>query len=178
MVMACAALLPASGIIAQTTVHLIPMPREITDVQEIPVSSVTVVCTGCDAEDTFAANDLRETLADRGVAAGSGLRIVMHRLAGHPDERFTEEMRAEGYTIRYAGHTLTLTGATGAGLFYAAQTAKQMITHWPLQPACAGACPDFVLHAAEIHDWPAMRWRGLHDDLSRGRWIRWSSRRS
>ena len=26
----------------------------------------------------------------------------------------------------------------------------------------------FVLHAADIHDYPAMRYRGLHDDLSRG----------
>ena len=64
--------------------------------------------------------------------------------------------------------TLTLTGASAAGLFYAAQTAKQMIERWPLQSVCKGTCPDFVLHAAEIHDWPAMRYRGLHDDLSRG----------
>lgn len=158
MVMACAALLPAPGMIAQT-IHLIPMPREISDVQEVPVSGVTVVCAGCNAEDSFAASDLRETLADRGVPVGAGLRIVMRRLAGHPDESFTEEMRGEGYTIRYAGKTLTLTGATSAGLFYAAQTAKQMIEQLP---------SGFVLHAAEIHDWPAMRWRGLHDDLSRG----------
>ena len=47
---------------AQTTYHLIPMPRQITGVEQVPVNSVTVVCTGCDAEDTFAANDLRETL--------------------------------------------------------------------------------------------------------------------
>ncbi len=159
MLMACAALLPAPGIFAQTTLHLIPMPREISDVQEVPLSSVTVVCSGCNAEDAFAASDLRETLEDRGVPVGSGLRIVLHRLALHPDESFTEEMRAEGYTIRYAGRTLTLTGETSAGLFYAAQTAKQLIERLP---------SGLVLHAAEIHDWPAMRWRGLHDDLSRG----------
>ena len=144
------------------------MPRQITNVQELPLNSVTVVCTGCNAEDAFAASDLRETLADRGIPTGPGLRIVLRRLAQHPDESFTEEMRAEGYTIRYASRTLTLTGATGAGLFYAAQTAKQMIEGIAPQAACAGACPQFVLHAAEIHDWPAMRYRGLHDDLSRG----------
>ena len=165
---ACPALLLASVMSAQTTYHLIPLPRQITGVEQVPVNSVTVVCTGCDAEDTFAANDLRETLTDRGVPTGAGLRIVMRRLAQHPDPSFTEEMRAEGYTIRYAAKTLTLTGASAAGLFYAAQTAKQMIERWPLQPACKGTCPDFVLHAAEIHDWPAMRYRGLHDDLSRG----------
>ncbi len=157
--MACAALLLAPLVDAQTALHLIPLPRQITEVQEVPLNSVTVVCTGCDADDTFAASDLRETLADRGIPTGAGLRIVLHRLAEHPDESFTEEMRTEGYTIRYAGKTLTLTGATGAGLFYAAQTAKQMIESLP---------SGLVLHAAEIHDWPAMRYRGLHDDLSRG----------
>ncbi len=165
---AFAALLLASVVFAQTTDHLIPLPRQITGVEQVPVNSVTVVCTGCDAEDTFAANDLRETLSDRGVPTGAGLRIVMRRLAEHPDASFTEEMRAEGYTIRYGAKTLTLTGASAAGLFYAAQTAKQMIERWPLQSVCKGTCPDFVLHAAEIHDWPAMRYRGLHDDLSRG----------
>jgi hexosaminidase len=157
--LACSALLLAPLGNAQTTLHLIPMPRQITDVQEVSLSSVTVVCTGCDADDAFAASDLRETLADRGIPTGSGLRIVLHRLAQHPDESFTEEMRGEGYTIRYASNTLTLTGATGAGLFYAAQTAKQMIERLP---------SGLVLHAVEIHDWPAMRYRGLHDDLSRG----------
>jgi hexosaminidase len=167
-VLACASLLLAPAVYAQTTLHLIPMPREIGGVEEVPLTSATVMCAGCDVEDAFAADDLRATLADRGVGAGADLRIVLQRLAGHPDASFTEEMRAEGYTIRYAAKTLTLTGATAAGLFYAAQTAKQMITRWPLQPACAGICTGFVLHAAEIHDWPAMRYRGLHDDLSRG----------
>ena len=166
--LACAAVLFAPVVFAQTTYHLIPIPRQITGVEQAPLNSVTVVCTGCEAEDTFAANDLRETLTDRGIPTGPGIRIVLRRLAEHPDASFTEEMRAEGYTIRYAAKTLTLTGATAEGLFYAAQTAKQMIDRWPLQTACAGACPDFVLHAAEIHDWPAMRYRGLHDDLSRG----------
>ncbi|MGA7159334.1 MAG: glycoside hydrolase family 20 zincin-like fold domain-containing protein [Acidobacteriaceae bacterium] len=159
LLFACAALLPGSTLNAQTTLHLIPMPRQITGVQEVAVSSVTVTCTGCNAEDAFAASDLRDTLADRGVPTGNGLRIAMRRLGEHPDASFTEEMRAEGYTIRYANKTLTLTGATSAGLFYAAQTAKQLIEREE---------GGLVLHAAEIHDWPAMRWRGLHDDLSRG----------
>ena len=158
-VLACAVVLISPATFAQTTVHLIPMPREIAGVESVPVTSVTVVCAGCDAEDTFAANDLRETLTGRGLPEGAGLRIVLQRLAGHADASFTEEMRAEGYTIRYAEKTLTLTGATSVGVFYAAQTAKQMIEKLP---------KGMVLHAAEIHDWPAMRYRGLHDDLSRG----------
>src|SRR6202044_2323613 len=124
--MACAAMLLAPLAYAPTTYPLIPLPRQITGVEEVPLSSVTVECTGCDAEDAFAANDLRETFTDRGVPTGTGLRVVLRGLGEHPDASFTEEMRAEGYTIRYAAKTLTLTGATAEGLFYAAQTAKQM----------------------------------------------------
>ncbi len=155
----CTASLLAPIACAQTAPHLIPIPRQISAIQTVPVNSVTVLCPGCSSQDAFAANDLTQTLKDRGIPTGRGLRIVLHRLSHYPDSSFTAEMRAEGYTIRYANRTLTLTGATSAGLFYAAQTAKQMIEHLP---------SGLVLHAADIHDWPAMRYRGLHDDLSRG----------
>ncbi|MGC9197813.1 MAG: family 20 glycosylhydrolase [Acidobacteriaceae bacterium] len=155
----CAASLLAPFSYAQSDLHLIPMPRQIAGVQVVSVSSVSVLCPGCSGADAFTAADLLRSLKDRGVPNGRGLRIVLHRLARYPDASFTPEMRAEGYTIHYAAHTLTLTGASSAGLFYAAQTAKQMIERLP---------SGLVLHAAQIHDWPAMRYRGLHDDLSRG----------
>ena len=48
--------------------------------------------------------------------------------------------------------------ATPEGVFYGAQTAKQLVeTGGPAGP---------VLHVATVRDWPAMRYRGLHDDLS------------
>lgn len=121
---------------------------------------VTVICSACDSDDQFAANDLRSTLAEHHIPTGPGIRIVLQRLAQHPDPQFTNEMRPEGYTIAWIPNTLTLTGATAAGVFYAAQTAKQLIARTP-----QGA---FVLHAADIRDWPAMRYRGLSDDQSRG----------
>jgi hypothetical protein len=88
------------------------------------------------------------------------VHVVLQRLGQHPDASFTDAMRSEGYTIKFADNTLTLTGATGAGIFYAAQTVKQMIERQQNGT--------FVLHAADIHDWPAMQYRGLSDDLSRG----------
>jgi hypothetical protein len=158
--LACAAAFLALLASAQSPLHLIPLPRQIVQLPDQPLTSgVTIVCTACDAEDTFAADDLRQTLSTRGVFTGNGLRIVLHRLAQHPDPSFTDEMRPEGYTISSTRGTLTLTGATAAGLFYAAQTAKQLIESSP---------NGFVLRAADIHDWPAMKYRGLHDDLSRG----------
>ena len=158
--LACATTLIAPFAAAQSPLHLIPLPRQIVQLPDQPLTSgVIVACTACNPEDTFAADDLRQTLGTRGVLPGNGLRIVLQRLAQHPDPSFTDEMRPEGYTISYSKRILTLTGASAAGLFYAAQTAKQLIESSP---------NGLVLHAAEIHDWPAMKYRGLHDDLSRG----------
>jgi N-acetyl-beta-hexosaminidase len=136
------------------------MPREVVFKGDQPVSGVTVECPNCGAEDQFAAGDLRDELAARGVPSGNGLRIVLERLGQHPDSTFTPAMKAEGYTISSSPGVLTLTGATGPGVFYAAQTAKQLIERQQNGT--------FLLHAADIHDWPAMQYRGLSDDLSRG----------
>lgn len=150
----------ASAQTASSPLHLIPMPREVSYKSDQPVASVTIECPACGAEDEFAAGDLRDALAARGLPAGDGLHIVLQRLGQHPDPSFTDAMRPEGYTIAYANNTLTLTGATASGVFYAAQTTKQMIERQPNG--------SFVLHAADIHDWPALKYRGLSDDLSRG----------
>ncbi len=147
---------------AQTPLHLIPMPRVVSPRGDQPLpNGVQIVCSGCDADDSFAAHDLRTTLEERGVRTeGSGLRIVLERLAKHPDASFTPAMQAEGYTITFAAGTLTLTGATAEGVFYAAQTVKQLFG--------TNAQGEPVLHAATIRDWPVLRYRGLSDDLSRG----------
>ncbi len=156
-------LLPfAAPLLSQSAPHLIPMPRSYTARPDVALSSgVSVTCDPCSSEDQFAAQDLRETLAARGLSTGNGFRIVLQRRA----EDLSPPAQAEGYRIQTGSATLTLTGATAAGVFYAAQTVKQMIEPAGTDPAGAGR---FVLHAADILDWPAMTWRGLSDDLSRG----------
>jgi hypothetical protein len=69
------------------------------------------------------------------------------------------EMKPEGYAIIPDGKGLALTAASDAGVFYALQTVKQLVT---------GSGANAVLHTATILDWPAMKVRGLDDDLSRG----------
>lgn len=149
---------PASAF-AQTYPHFIPVPRELHSKPAIPLPhGVRVICTGCDADDQFAATELRETLSQRGVGTSDaqGLPITLRRSS----EGLSEEMKAEGYTVATTPSGVVLTGATPEGVFYAAQTAKQMV-----EGAEGGS---FVLNAADIRDWPALKYRGLDDDMSRG----------
>lgn len=149
---------------AQGPLKLIPIPRELRALGDQPLPhGVHIVCADCAAnpEDQFAAADLAAALEERGIAVGEaeGFPIELKRLAAHPDAGFTEEMMPEGYTIATTTAGLTVTGATSAGVFYGAQTVKQLIDRNE-----GGA----VLHGATIRDWPAMKYRGLDDDLSRG----------
>ncbi len=149
--------------IAQSALHLIPMPREVVTKADRPLpDGVTIECAGCDLEDQFAADDLKKTLGERGLSTSlpRGLRIVFRRVGSGADSRFTDAMRAEGYTISSSADALTLSGASASGVFYAAQTVKQMLERRP--------DGTWVLDGADIRDWPAMKYRGLHDDLSRG----------
>jgi len=153
----------ASCVYAQSPIKLIPIPREVHATGDLPLQhGVRIVCAApCSAEDQFAADDLAMTLQGRGiqVASAGGVPIELVRLAAHPEARFTDEMKAEGYLIAASGSGLTVIGSSAAGVFYGAQTVKQLIE---------GDGARAVLHAANIRDWPAMKYRGLDDDLSRG----------
>jgi hexosaminidase len=149
---------------AQSPLKLIPMPREVRAGADRPLPhGVRIVCQGCAAnsEDQFAADELAATLVARNipVAGAGGLVIELGRLSEHPVADFTEEMKPEGYVIATTPEGLAVTGATAEGVFYGAQTVKQLIV---------GDGANAVLHTATIRDWPAMKYRGLDDDLSRG----------
>ena len=144
---------------AQTALHLIPIPREITpaSIQPIP-QGVRIVgastSPALSSEDLFTEQELTQSLADRHIPTTGPVTITFTHTSTLP-----AEMQPEGYTITPGPNSLTLAAATPAGLFYAAQTLKQLIV---------GDGPAAVLHLATIRDWPAMRYRGMQDDLSRG----------
>jgi hexosaminidase len=70
-------------------------------------------------------------------------------------------MHDEGYIIVPDGQGgLAVIAETSAGIFYGAQTVKQLIR---------GSGKDEVLLVPTLRDWPAMAHRGLSDDWSRGR---------
>ncbi len=149
--LAFAAILPAQ------TLHLLPAPRQVQPgtVQTV-AQGVRFTCASCttDAADAFTVQELTQTLAERGIPTNGPYTISLSRVQTLPPE-----MQAEGYTITPGANGLALAATSATGLFYAAQTLKQLLEH-------DGSAA--ILHTATIKDWPAMKYRGLHDDLSRG----------
>lgn len=135
--------------------HLIPNPREFHAEGSVRLpQGVQIVCACPDPQDAFTAADLRSSLSSRLIGVNGTFKIILQRGAALPPG-----MQGEGYTIQPGPNTLTISAASPAGLFYGAQTAKQLIT---------GQSSSAVLHLASIRDWPAMQYRGVSDDLSRG----------
>lgn len=166
------------------SLHLIPIPRDVRPGATLSLAQgVRINCQApCDAEDTFAIADLTAALNARHipvVTTASAPHIFVARMgtplgqqtyaeslpAGSaPAAAMPAEMQAEGYVLlpdrngdRVSG--IAVTAATSAGIFYALQTVKQLIV---------GEGTTAQMRTATVRDWPAMRWRGLHDDLSRG----------
>ncbi|MEP6991691.1 MAG: glycoside hydrolase family 20 zincin-like fold domain-containing protein, partial [bacterium] len=159
------------ALVAQQAPRLVPQPREIHAAETIMLGRGLEVVGPSNPDDAFAARDLQETLRDDGIAAakrGSGsARVVLLResaeaakdLMARRHLAFTADMRDEGYLLVPDGSTLAVIGASASGVFYGAQTVKQLVT---------GRGAGAALHLAAVRDWPAMKHRGFHDDLSRG----------
>jgi hypothetical protein len=166
-----------AGAVAQTSaaptcadLHLVPAPRECSAVKEIPIGeSGLLLSYGKNEEDSFAANDLEQTLKiDRakGTHPSSVIRFeradsnIGKDLLSRNHLVFDPAMHDEGYVLVPDGRSgMALIAQTSAGLFYGAQTIKQLVR---------GSGKDAVLLAPAIRDWPAMAHRGLSDDWSRG----------
>jgi len=165
-------LVPSAPGLLAAQAGLIPEPREFSARAPLRLGRGVVIVTPALSQDRFAAADLREYLQLHEVSilpADNGSAIVLSLVrTGTPAARavaaardlFTDSTRTnEGYVLVAEGRRVTILGASAAGVFYGVQTLKQLITGRGRRATLAGAV---------IRDWPAMRWRGFHDDLSRG----------
>lgn len=166
-------LFPAFSI-AQVQVKLLPAPREVhlDQLADLPARIVVSVPVN-NVEDEFAAQDLADAIkelslsADDGHSSKSQFRVTLLRadsaqaktILDKNKQSFDPAMASEGYILIIDPHEADIIGASGAGVFYGAQTLKQLL---PL-PGAPRALP-----CGTIRDWPAMRYRGIDDDLSRG----------
>ena len=165
-------LLCAFSTLVASQVRLLPAPREAHVAGETAMlASITVRVPGRDAEDEFAARDLEQTVKDAGLSgasgAGAAYQVTLLRtgsaqatavLARHMIS-IDAAMEPEGYVLAVEPHEAFVVAASASGIFYGVQTLKQML---PLPGARA------VLPTSTIRDWPAMKYRGIDDDLSRG----------
>jgi hypothetical protein len=149
--------------------HLVPAPRECMAVRVISIGgSGLFFSPEKHANDEFVAEELRQ--ASVGIhGPGFSVFVRLERLAESVQAKemlaqhhltFDAAMHDEGYVIVPGdGTTLHVIAETSAGLFYGAQTVKQLIR---------GSGKDAVLLEPTLRDWPAMPHRGLSDDWSRG----------
>ncbi len=154
-----------------TDLHVVPAPRECSAVTTLPVGELSVrIALGKNAEDEFAASDLADALKARGLrmAEHNASLIRMERadsamgkeIFARHSIQFDKAMHDEGYVIVPDGDRgMAILAETGAGMFYGAQTVKQLVR---------GTGRKAVLLAPTLRDWPAMAHRGLSDDWSRG----------
>ncbi len=150
--------------------HLLPAPREANlDGQTDLPARVIVDVPGRAPEDQFAAHDLEDALKQLtpGGSAVGLYRVTLLR-TGTPEAKtvlarnklaFDPAMESEGYALAIGSHEAYIVGDTGSGVFYGVQTFKQLLP-LPGQPR--------VLPTGTVRDWPAMQYRGIDDDLSRG----------
>jgi hexosaminidase len=157
---------------AAETLRVIPLPREVVSVgAPVRLAGPVHVDAGSDAGLRAAGGEFVAALRERGVEAtdggGRGYAVRLLRAASRAGREFLDEhrlafdstMREEGYVLVADGRGAHVVATSDAGAFYGLQTLAQLIT---------GAGEGAQLRPATVRDWPAMRWRGVHDDLSRG----------
>jgi len=135
---------------------LVPEPAEVTaGTGRFPFGrTVTIAVASRDPEDRFAAGLLEEEIEARApgvdvrVTDGASGDVVLARDA-------PAAVGDEGYRLEAGPRGVKIAGRTAAGVFYGVQTLRQMVDTEGID-------------AATIVDRPALRWRGLHDDVSRG----------
>lgn len=173
---ALAAQTPAPSAAAPATSgapRLLPAPRELVRHDGSALFRAQIsIAPGSEREDVQAAEDFAADMRERGFqaavhATSRGWHVTMLRNGSDAARRVLEQhalrfdaaMRDEGYILVTDTAGATIVAHTAAGGYYALQTLKQLFT---------GAGNAARLHRVTIRDWPAMRWRGAQDDVSRG----------
>ncbi len=172
---------PAAAFAQAPDPHLIPRPREIKTGSYVAIPRSVSISAAASGDDRFAATELANTLRDRGLRTSTTAtatattptpttgtyRVTLARADSPVGRQLLDayalalngDQRAEGYAIVSDKDQTVVVAASAAGIFYGVQTVKQLIRTDGTEPQ---------IFTATIRDWPAMRWRGMQDDLSRG----------
>jgi hexosaminidase len=157
-------------------VSVIPQPRELTVTQELfPLDRASNIALAdpSSADDQFAAADFVDDVMQ---TAGVSLKLRRNRgrhsiLIGRLDLPAIQSalknlkitlpvnLDDEGYVLAVGSDAVVVGGQTPTGVFYGLQTLKQLVR---------GDSTNAFIQGVHIIDWPAMRWRAVSDDISRG----------
>lgn len=160
---------------ANSAIQIIPKPRELASTSttfRFTKDTRIVLADPRSDRDRFAAEDfiadVRETakLDLRIANSGRGSILIgrsdsptvsraLARAGISPAAKFDDE----GYVLVVSTEQIIIAGQTEAGTFYGMQTLKQLVR---------GDGADAFVPGVQIKDWPAMRWRAVSDDISRG----------
>ncbi len=168
------ALMLSSPAVYPASLPLTPYPNRLELGQGVfhAATRVSIDVTGNSEEDRFAASLLSGDLSSLdGVAAGEG-KSASHIVLARADSAVGKQILQksglqlpaqadeEGYILVVTSHEASIVSKTAAGIFYGVQTLRQL-----LHPVKGGGA-----EAPEVRivDWPAMRWRGVSLDISRG----------
>ena len=167
----------AHGQETQTTrVSIIPQPRELTATGakfQLDRNARIVLADPKSVDDQFAANDFIEDSKQTAnvalrVSRNRGRKTILIGLLSLPaidaalksaSVTMPATLNDEGYLLSVGAESVVVAGASPAGVFYGLQTLKQLVR---------GSGADAYIQGVHIVDWPAMRWRGVSDDISRG----------
>ncbi|MEP6570195.1 MAG: glycoside hydrolase family 20 zincin-like fold domain-containing protein [Acidobacteriota bacterium] len=160
---------------AAAAVQLIPQPRQIVlkpEVFRLSSNARIALADPRSEDDRFAATDFASDVQETAklvikIGSGAGHSILI----GNIDQpriqaalkrlgtKVPADLDPEGYVLAVNANEVLVAGKTTAGTFYGLQTLKQLVR---------GDGASAFIPAVEIVDWPAMRWRGVSDDISRG----------
>ena len=162
--------------IQTTRVSIIPQPRELTATGakfQLDRNARIVLADPKSVDDQFAANDFIEDSKQTAnvtlkISRNRGRKTILIGLLSLPaidaalksaSVTMPASLNEEGYLLSVGAESVVVAGASPAGVFYGLQTLKQLVR---------GSGADAYIQGVRILDWPAMRWRGVSDDISRG----------
>jgi hexosaminidase len=161
---------------AATEISVVPRPRQVsaTGGPFRLTRGVRLALADARSEaDRFAAEDFAEDLRQTaalslrvggrrergailvGLLGDQSVESALRRAGVEPPAGLNEE----GYVLVSTPRGVVVAGKSEAGTFYGLQTLKQLVR---------GEGASAHVPGVRIVDWPAMRWRGVFDDINRG----------
>ncbi len=180
LLLALAMCLPAfPAVLSAQQPMLIPQPRELQTKAEpfqVHANMEIVLLTPVAPEDRMAAESVQKELklvtgqvfpivalpeppqGQPAIVMGRFDQPVMRNLLSARNLS-TDGIGDQGYVLDVGADTLVVAGKDGAGLFYGAQTLRQLVVPVGQEAKILGV---------QARDWPALQYRGTQVDLSRG----------